>query len=114
MDRMKNIILILSFVFGFSSTVQTITVLEFCKANPSHKSVKTINLVYKQAAPQFYLAYMWKWLVTGEYTFMPNDFKRHYLMCAAQDIGKELGWDKEKIDTEVDVLLAELKRIQKP
>lgn len=89
------------------------SILEFCKANPNHKSVKTINLVYKQAAPQFYVAYMWKWLVTGEYTFMPNDFKRHYLICAAQDIGKELGWDKEKIDAGIEALLTELERIQK-
>lgn len=109
---MKNILLIFLLAFGFNTAMQSITVLEFCKANPNHKSVKIINLVYKQAAPHWAIVYWWRQLVTGEYKFMPNDFKRHYLMSAAKDIGAELGWDKEKIDSEIDALFAELKRIQ--
>ncbi len=91
---------------------QSITILEFCHANPHHKSVKVINLVYKQAAPHWKIVYMWRQLITGEYKFMPDDFKRHYLISAAKDIAAELGWDKEKIDAEIKIVLEKLKHIQ--
>lgn len=110
--NMKKLLLLFLGFGLFSTDAYSITVLEFCKSNPNHKSVKIISLVYKQAAPHWAVVYLWRQLVTGEYKFMPNDFKRHYLMSAAKDIGAELGWDKEKIDAEVDALFAELKRIQ--
>lgn len=55
---------------------------------------------------------MWRQFITGEYKFVPDDFKRHYLMSAAKDIGTELGWDTEKIDAEIKTSCNELKRIQ--
>lgn len=111
---MKNIIFMFLIALGFNTAIQSITVLEFCKVNPNHKCAQHVLRILDQAKPRFYVVKLWRLMVgTDRLEYNPRDLQSAFFTWAAEDIGKELGWDKEKIDAEIKVLLTELERIQK-